>query len=158
VGWKKLVPAERIVGDDAEETGLLQQMLQEATDYLKSFRWCPPIDRIYLGAGVGGVVAAFLSHFRERIRGTDEWLWVVVGDLPSAYLVTDQADNPVSALKVYCQLMDDWANAVLEGRPLDDVFPVEAKPTPDNAQSLLRRTSFIRTRLLPNWRAEWSAR
>jgi hypothetical protein len=26
----KLIPAERIVGDDAEDTGLLQQMLQEA--------------------------------------------------------------------------------------------------------------------------------
>jgi hypothetical protein len=88
VDLNKLTPPERIVGDDAEETGLLQQMLQKATDYLKSFRWCPPIEQIYLGCGVGGVVAVFLFHFRERIQGTDEWLWVVVGDLPSAYLPT----------------------------------------------------------------------
>ncbi len=158
VDLEKLIPAERIVGEDAEETGLLQRMLQEATDYLKSFRWCPPIDQTYLGRGVGGVVAAFLFHFRERIQGTEEWLWVVVGDLPSAYLVVDDADNPVSALEEYCELLEDWANAVLEGKPLDDVFPVEAKPTPDNARSLLRRTGFIRTRLLPDWRTEWSGR
>jgi hypothetical protein len=34
----KLIPAERIVGDDAEDTELLQRMLREATDYLRSFR------------------------------------------------------------------------------------------------------------------------
>jgi hypothetical protein len=154
----KLIPAERIVGDDAEEAGLLQQMLQEATDYLRSFRWCPPIEQIYLGCGVGGVIAVFLFHFRERIQGTEEWLWVVVGDLPSAHLVLDDADNPVSALEGYCELMENWANAVLAGRSLDDVFPVEAKPTPDNAKLLLRRTDFIRTRLLPDWRAMWPVR
>jgi hypothetical protein len=31
VDLEKLIPAERIVGEDAEETGLLRQMLQEAT-------------------------------------------------------------------------------------------------------------------------------
>jgi hypothetical protein len=107
---------------------------------------------------VAGVVAVFLFHFREPIQGTNEWFWVVVGDLPSAYLVLDNADNPVSALEVYCGLMEDWANAVLENRSLDDVFPVEAKPTPDNAKLLLKRTDFIRTRLLPDWQADWAAR
>jgi hypothetical protein len=148
----KPIPAERIVGDDVEDTELLQQMLQKATAYLQSFRWCPPIEQIYLGLGVGDIVAVFLFHFRERIQGTEEWLWVVVGDLPSAYLVIDDADNSVAALEAYCELMEDWAKAVLEGKPLDDAFPVEAKPTPDNARLLLRRTEFIRTRLLPDWR------
>jgi hypothetical protein len=158
VDLDKLIPAERIVGDDVEDTELLQQMLREATDYLKSFRWCPPIEQVYLGCGVGGIVAVFLFHFRERIQGTDEWLWVVVGDLPSAYLVVDGADNPVAALEGYCGLMEDWANAVLGGKPLDDVFPVEAKATSDNAKLLLRRTDFIRTQLLPDWRADWPPR
>jgi hypothetical protein len=148
----KLTPAEQIVGEDAEETGRLQGMLRDATNYLRGFRWCPPIDRVYLGCGVGGVVAVFLFHFSERIQGTDEWLWVVVGDLPEAYFVIDDAGDPASALEVYCGLMDGWAKAVLEGKPLDDVFPVEAEPTADNARLLLKRLNFIRTRLLPGWR------
>jgi hypothetical protein len=147
---KKLTPAEQIVGDDAEDTELLKKMLQEATNYLQAFRWCPPIDQIYLGYGVGGVVAAFLFHFAEPIQGTEQWLWVVTGDLPTAYFVIDQAPDPASALEGYCQLMEDWARAVLEARSLDDVFPVKAKPTPDNAKSLLSRLDFIRTELIPS--------
>jgi hypothetical protein len=116
VDLKKLTPAEQIVGEDAEETALLREMLQDATDYLWAFRWCPPIDRIYLGYGVGAAVAVFLFHFGERIQGTGEWLWVVTGDLPTACFVIDQAPDPASAPEVYCQLMEDRAKAVLEGR------------------------------------------
>lgn len=152
IDLEKLTPAEQIVAEDAEETGLLQGMLRNATDYLRGFRWCPPIDRIYLGCGVGGVVAVFLFHFRERVQGTEEWLWVVDGDLPTAYLVTERAPDPASALEIYCELMDEWARAILEGQSLDHVFPVEAKPTTANAESLLKRLSFIKTELLPNWR------
>ncbi len=150
IDLKKLIPAEQIVGEDDEETGLLKKMLQEATDYLRAFRWCPPIDQVYLGYGVGGVVAVFLFHFAERIQGTDEWLWVVTGDLPTAYSVVDQAAEPASALKGYCELMEEWAKAVLGGGSLKGVFPVEAKPTLDNAESLLRRLDFIRTELIPS--------
>jgi len=146
--WKRLTPAEQIAGEDAEETELLNTMLQEATDYLRAYHWCPPIDQVYLGYGVGGIVAVFLFHFRERIQGPDEWLWVVTGDLPSAYFVIDEAPDPLSALETYCELMDDWVEAVLAGRSLDDVFPVAAAPTSDNAKSLQQRLSFIRTRLL----------
>ncbi|MCX5647513.1 MAG: hypothetical protein NTX40_00205 [Planctomycetota bacterium] len=158
VDLEKLIPAENIAGEDAEETRLLKEMLHNATDYLQGFQWCPPIERIYLGCGVGGVVAVFLFHFGQRIRGTDEWLWVVEGDLPTAYLVLDQAGDPVSALEVYCQLMDDWSKAILDGRPLDDIFPVKAEPTADNAKRLIKRLNFIRERLLPGWRVAWPAK
>ncbi len=155
VDLAKLIPAEQIAGADPEETGLLKEMLRGARAYMETFRWCPPIDRIYLGGGVGGVVAVFLFHFDGSIGGTDEWLWVVEGDLPSAYLVPDQAGDPASALDVYCQLMEEWTSAVLEGRALENVFPVQAEPTAENAKNLMKRTNFIRTRLLPRWRANW---
>jgi hypothetical protein len=155
IDLKKLIPSEQIIGEDAEETSLLKEMLRNATDYLQSFQWCPPIDRVYLGCGIGQVVAVFLFHFHERIHGTDEWFWVIEGDLPTAYLVLDQASDPASALEVYCNLMEEWAKAVLEGRSLKDVFPVEVEPSPDNAKNLLKRLNFIRIRLLPGWRATW---
>jgi hypothetical protein len=154
VDLNKLTPAERICGDDAEDTRLLREMLHRATQYIQSFEWCPPIEHVYLGCGVGGVVAIFLFHFGEPVKGTDEWLWVVGGDLPSAYLVLDRANDPVLALDGYCELMEAWARSVLAARPLQDVFPVEAKPTLDNAKSLLKRVNFIRTRLLPGWRSD----
>jgi len=155
VDLKKLTPAEQIAGENAEETGLLKEMLQNATAYLRNFQWCPPIESIYMGCGIGGVVAVFLFHFREPVQGTDEWLWVIEGDLPEAYLVLDQADNPASALELYCNLMEAWAKAVLESRPVKDIFPVNAKPSLNNANNLLKRLNFIRTQLLPRWRSAW---
>jgi hypothetical protein len=151
----KLTPAERIAGEDAEETRLLREMLGSAKRYIASFRWCPSIERVYYGGGVGGVVAVFLFHFDARIGGRDEWLWVIDGDLPAAYLVTDQAGNPAAVLDGYCQLMDEWAKAVIAGQPLNDVFPVKTEPTLENANGLLKRLNFIKTRLLPDWRVKW---
>ena len=59
----------------------------------------PPDRRGALRARIGGVVAVFLF----RIDGppeVDPLLWVVVGDLPTAYLVTDDAPSPAIALDV----------------------------------------------------------
>jgi len=146
-----------MVGEDDEETALLHEMLKNATRCITGFPWCPPIEDVFLGAGIGGVVALFLFHFREKIKGTDDWLWVVVGDLPSAYLVLDNSPDPVCALEGYCELMDDWAKAVLDGQSLDDVYPVKAEPTEEHARMLLSRLEFIRDRIIPHWRRDWPA-
>jgi hypothetical protein len=151
----KLTPAEQISDEDAKETALLQKMLHDATDYISGFHWCTPIDRVFFGCGIGKVVAVFLFHFVRPINESDEWLWVVVGDLPSVYLVTERAPDPVTALEVYCELMDDWIKAVLDGGSLKDVYPVRAKPSSVNAKALASRLDFLRTELLPGWREDW---
>src|SRR2546423_11868215 len=84
-------------GEDEEETTLLQAMLVEARNYIRSFRWCPSISEEYLGFGIGKVFALFLFRFAKPIADSDDCLWVVVGDLPSAYFVIDDAPNPKSA-------------------------------------------------------------
>jgi len=134
---------------DAEEIPLLLDMHAEAKEYLSSHKWCTSIVESYLGYGVGKVIALFLFRLDPPIKGTDEWLWVLVGDLPSAYFVIDEAPNPAEALARYCELMEDWANAVKEGKSLDDVYPVEAAPTAEHAGMLLSRVEFIRKNLIP---------
>jgi len=151
-----LTVTKNMTGDSPEETAMLKRMEQEAIAYLKSFHWCPPIDEVYFGCGVGGVVAVFLFHFCQPVQ-SDEWLWVVEGDLPPAYLVRDQARDPASALELYCQLMEDWAQAVLAGHSMTNLFPVQSEPTRDNANNLIKRLVFIRTRLLPDWRNQLQA-
>jgi hypothetical protein len=140
---------EAMVGEDQAETDELKRMLANAEAYIRSFSWCPAIVERYLGVGIGGVIALFLFKLARPIDGNDNWLWVVEGDLPSAYLVTDQATNPAAALNVYCELMDDWSDAVLRNRPLADVFPVKIEPTPKHAEMLRSRTKFIRERIAP---------
>jgi hypothetical protein len=129
-------------------------MAKEAREYISSFPWCPPIEELFLAHGVGGVVAAFIVRFTQRIRERDEFLWVIVGDLPSAYLIIDQCQTAGQALQAYCDLMREWANAVLEHRDLSGVFPVQAQPTAENATLLEKRVRFLRERIIPLFTSE----
>lgn len=145
----RLTPVERMKGESIEETRALRSMLGQAETYLRSFAWCPPIAARYFGFGVGGVIALFLFELESALNGTDKWLWVVEGDLPSAYFVTDDAHDAASALEVYCDLMEHWCDSAEKGEPLDDEFPVDVAPTLVNVNSLRARIGFIRNRLLP---------
>jgi hypothetical protein len=115
-----------LVGIDDEDTGQLRAMHVAAMDYIKSFKWSKGVTETFFGMGLGGVFSIFLFRFDALVGGTDEFLWVVEGDIPSAYLVADDAETPEGAARVYFGLTEDWANAVLQGRALDDVFPVAA--------------------------------
>jgi hypothetical protein len=80
-------------------------------------------------------------------------LWIVVGDLPSAYLVVVPPDSPQSALERYCSLMEEWVAAVRIGGELSDVFPVRADPTIENATMLAERIAFLRREIIPDMNA-----
>jgi hypothetical protein len=138
-----------ISGDDTEDTELLLSMSKNAQDYIKSFAWCPPISGTYFAYGVGGVVAVFQVEFAQKIKGTDDKLWIVVGDLPSAYLVVERVDDPGLALERYCELMDQWVVTVRKSGDFRDVYPVAVEPTLKNAESLNRRIDFLRTEVIP---------
>jgi hypothetical protein len=143
-----LTPVKDMSGEDAEDTDLLRASLEEARIFLSSFGWCHAIKEIYFGLGVGGIVSVFLFHI-DRIPPADEWIWVVTGDMPSSYLVTDAAHTPVAALERYCDLMEDWATAVRGGRSLTGLFPVAAHATQENADSLSKRIEFLRKEIIP---------
>jgi len=141
--------APHLVGEDAEDTEQLRTMAREAETYIASHHWAPPIDQLLLGYGLGGVLALFLAKFAELLPSGEDCLWVVVGDLPSAYFVVDAAHNARDALSVYCELMDDWADRVLAKGDLGEAFPVEAAPTEEHAQMLKSRLQFIREKVIP---------
>lgn len=147
--WKHVVPADELRGDDEEDTALLRASLEEATAYLRGFEWCRGIREFYFGAGVGGIVAVFLFRI-EPAPGVDQWLWVVVGDLPSAYLVTDRAPDPTAALRRYCELMGDWVASVRAGKGLEAVYPVAAPATLEHAAMLEGRLELLRSTVIPN--------
>jgi hypothetical protein len=138
-----------IVGDDDADTALLLQMAEAARNYITSFDWCPPINAIHLASGVGGLVAVFLFEFSRKIQQTDDHLWVVVGDLPTAYLVVEPEDSPSQALERYCDLMEEWIAAVRDTGKLSEVFPVTAESTPENANALEKRIAFLLAEIIP---------
>lgn len=139
-----------LTGEDEEEAELLTRLAAEAEGYVRSFEWCPPIERTYLAFGVGGIIGLFLFRFTRPIaNGEDQELWVVVGDMPPAYFVTESAPNAPEALAAYCELMEDWAQAILSGGDVSECYPIAAAPTEEHARMLLSRLDTIRRDFIP---------
>jgi len=138
-----------IIGDDDADTAKLRELAIAAENYIQSFSWCPPIKDMYFAYGVGGIVAVFIVEFLQRIQGYDEELWIVVGDVPSAYLVVEPMDDEAQALERYCELMDQWITAVRNADDLSKVFPVSAEPTVKHVNMLRSRIELLRSALIP---------
>jgi len=138
----------KIKGDGAEDTALLREMAVEAREYVKDFDWCPAVAKVHLAFGVGGVVAVFLVQFEEAIEGGEDALWVIVGDLPSAYVDVESGDDGMAALARYCSMMEDWSFNVLKDLSLEECFPVAAEATHEHAEMLRERIAFIHTEIL----------
>jgi hypothetical protein len=156
----RYTPVEAIKGDSDEDGAALREMAGSARSYIASFQWCPRIERMFLAYGVGEVVAIFLVELAQAINGRDKYLWVIEGDLPIAYLVTEGNPTPSTALDAYCRLMSDWAEAVVTKKDLSDLFPVAVAASPENADALLRRVRFLRERIIPTLEqqeATWSS-
>ena len=151
IDYKKLVRTTDLVGENEKDTMLLKSMFLEASKFLKSFRWCEEIEESYFGLGVGGVVAVFLFKIIPSQKSVDEWLWVIVGDLPSAYIVIDDAPNAACALDSYIEEMSRWVKAVELSSPIDDLMPVNAPPTLEYANQLESRLGFLRKEILSGY-------
>jgi hypothetical protein len=148
LNWEKLIPEKNICGEDANETKEILGVLSKAKSYIRSHKWCPAISEAYMGIGVGSVLGVFLFRFTKKI-GVDDLLWVIGGDIPFVYLVVDEANNPANALAVYCSLMDDWVNAVLDGKSVEECFPVNSPADKEHAEMLKSRLEFIREQVIP---------
>ena len=143
-----LVPIEEISGDSKKDTLLLKQMAVEARDFLLSFKWCKRVRRSWFGWGVGSICAVFFFEIDPTSNKIDNWLWVVVGDLPPAYLVVDSSPTPLAALTNYVDLMQEWVDAVNKKRTIEDCIPVNVPATREYADLLQRRLDFIRKEFL----------
>jgi hypothetical protein len=137
------MPLSEMEGDSEEDTVLLRNMASQAEAYIGSFDWCKGVKEVYFGCGVGGVMAVFYFRIVPRDADVDEYLWVVVGDIPPAYLVTDNSRTPSEALRSYIDEMRRWVAAVESDQSVDELIPVNATPTRENAVALKKRLDFL---------------
>jgi hypothetical protein len=149
VDASKLTPAGHMNGEGEEDTRLLLALADRARSYLSGFAWTASVDALYFGDGIGRVVAVFLADITPAQPGVDEQLWVVVGDLPSLYLVTDDAPTPADALAAYTDLAEEWVHAAERGAPLDGLMPVGVPATEENIAMLRSRVEMLRRSVLP---------
>ena len=127
-------PLLKFRGQDPEDRKLCRDLFDEATAYLTSFDWCTSVTESYVADCVGGIFALVLFHIEPAKSDVDEWIWVVVGDVPPAYIAPAPAD-PSDALGDYIEQMSKWVQAVNEGRSTDGLIPVNTPPTAHFAES-----------------------
>ncbi len=90
----------------------------------------------------------FLFEISPASSDVDRWIWVIVGDLPTAYVASDDCLTPATALDGYIGEMEEWVDAVESQRPVDDLIPVNTAATPENAVQLKKRLVFLRQHIL----------
>ncbi len=143
IDFSSVVTVSEMRGDSDADTDLLRKMATDAEAFIQGFDWCKGIRDTYFGYGIGGIVAVFFLHLAPARIGVDEYLWVIVGDIPPAYLVTDESRTPSEALRTYIIEMRKWVAAAASGQPVGELIPVNMPATREYALALKRRLDFL---------------
>ncbi|MGB3341638.1 MAG: hypothetical protein WBB37_09170 [bacterium] len=144
-----LSPIDMVIGDNQEDKRLLKEFRSEAESFLRNKKWCQKIKNGYWGFGIGGIIGIFLFEILPISKDIDEYIWIVVGDLPSAYISPVYCKNVKEVLEGYIFEMRKWISAVHNNDDIDKLIPVNTKPTMENANSLELRLQFLEDKILP---------
>jgi hypothetical protein len=147
VDMTTVAPLESFVPEYEEDLALFNADVEEARRYLASQKWCERIESLYLGITVPGIVLVCLADI-VPLANADPRVWVIVGDIPPAYIDTTVASTPGSALDAYIFQMSRWVDAVEDNGELADLIPVNAPPTADYAAALRKRLDLLRDEVL----------
>ena len=140
-------------GDDDIDDKMLHEMAEQAIRYVQSYQWCVELHEKYFGDGYGGIVAVFL--FLVTIRGAQkpEWIWVIVGDIPSCYLEVDGFPSPKAALHRYIEGVEEWIATPEDERESNpELPPIEVPQGEEYVELLKSRLEALRTHILPHMR------
>lgn len=154
IDFSKVQPINKIAGEDENETELLRKYFLEAADYVNAQKWCSKVVESFYGFGVGGVVAVFLFNICSEDTEVDDYVWVIVGDIPSLYLTVENCPNPACALDGYIGALEQWAEAAIEQKTMEGLPPVSAPATVKNGKDLKRRLEFLDREVLSLYQAD----
>src|SRR5438128_250881 len=131
------------------ESAEVEALATRARRFVETFAWCERVTNCDLGFAIAGVLGVFhIELIPTPERGAEPTVWVVVGDVPPAYLAFEEGDTWQDALRGYVEEMQQWVDAVRTRESLDEVIPVNVSPTREHADMLASRLQFIRERLV----------
>ena len=158
-----MVRIEEIPGSELEEKEELSALAAEAADFLLAHsNWCKGVKRGWFDRGFSKVAVFYFDI--EPAHGADPSVWVIVGDLPPAFIDWRTCPNGAAALDRYVRAMVAWCAVVKKGESTSNLVPVlrrgSLKPideTPAIAEMLENRMRFIDEKLLSQWPEELKA-
>lgn len=121
---------------------------EKAESFILSHEWCKGIINSLYKIGIPNKLGIFLIEINPANSDVDNFVWVVNGDLPSVYLDISLT-NEVEVIKCYCDLMEDWSDAIINNKSIDDCYPVKVAPTLEHAEMIQSRIRFIREEVIP---------
>lgn len=151
-----MIPISDIPNSDLEEREDIAELANEARAFLAHENWCKGIKAGYFDRGFSKV-AVFL--FEVELNSTaDSKVWVVVGDVPPAYIDYELCPNGAAALDGYVAEMLAWEQAARSGSSTEELIPVVRRgsfvplePTIQVADMVRGRMNFIKRELLSLW-------
>ncbi len=150
IDWSTVRSLDEYPVENPQDRVELDMLALRAREYLVGQRWCKGVEQIWHGYDFGLKIAVFLVKV-SLVSGPGHLVWVVVGDVPPAYLGHPELANPIQALDGYAGEMQAWVKAAKAGMSLDDLIPVNAPATLDNVAQLESRLKFINEHcLVPN--------
>lgn len=134
---------------EIEDIQAILSLYYDAKNYIEDFDWCISTKKCWYDKdhGIYEKVGVFLFEIEPINDTVDDFIWVIVGDLPFVYL-DKSIKTGEEALETYCELMQEWSDKVKSGNSLDECYPVPVDPTRENADLLSSRIAFIRRELL----------
>lgn len=139
---------DNIDGLSKEDNSHLYDLSIEAKNYLLRHQWCKSILSGWLAVYWEGIISVFLFEIEPAGNGVDQFVWIVVGDIPPAYIDVESGTNPRSAMESYVIIMRNWVEAVLNGEPIEDCYPVEVPATKEYAEMLQSRLDILDTLII----------
>jgi hypothetical protein len=152
INTKKMIPIKKVRRANEKDNMSLFSLKNEAISFLKHQKWCKSISNGFLGFGIAGILAIFYFQIEPSFDDVDSEVWVIVGDIPPAYISIEDNNNPYMALTGYIFEMRLWINAVKNKKAIDDLIPVNVPPEIKYAEMLEKRLDFIEKNILVNFK------
>ena len=132
-----------------EDVEVFEDYRARALGEVQFYDWCSDVREDYVGMFYPGILGVFLFRIDTTWDDVDEWVWVIVGNLPQAYITPEDCPNAALALERYIGALEDWVEAAENGDSVLDLIPVNVPATPEWAAELNGRLEFLKERILP---------
>ena len=124
--------------------------LNEAIKYLSGYSWCVNIEDGWIASSFGYILNIFYFQIQpDNLSCKDNYIWVIVGDIPPAYIDIVSAHNAFDALYCYIIIMTEWVENIMNGRSVEECFPVNVPPQKKYAKMLKIRLKMLKEDYLP---------
>jgi len=118
----------------------------EAKKYLNSLKWCNKILNGWLVKDWGYMLCIFYFEIDPITESdADNFVWIIVGDTPPAYIDIESAHNELEALELYVYLMEEWIENAKRGKSVEDCFPINVEPSKKYANMLYNRIKILKS-------------